>query len=251
MPIARILFALLLVAGGAARADEWADQRLRDGNAAYKDGRFAEAVACYEEIRAKGISSPVLDYNLGNARYRLGDLGRAMASYRRALREAPRDNDLRANIAFVRERTLDRALVPSRFPLLEVAPGLARLMTWREWLILAEIIYALALVLLGLFLLRPGLRPRLRTPLQSGLVLLVVILVLFSSALHDQALARTACIVQGEVPVRSGPGTRFTEEFVLHQGTVARLRREADGWALLELSRELQGWVPIESVEEI
>lgn len=248
---AALALALFLLAASAALADPRADALFREGNAAYREGRFVEAVDRYSQVRSLGLTSGPLEYNLGNAHYRLGAIGKATACYRRALRSLPRDGDLRANLSFVEARTIDQTLAPSRLALLDVPSRLASRLTWREWLVAGEIAYGAALALATLFLFRPSLRPRLRTPLQGALVVFGLALLLFLAAVRDQAIDRRGCVIAGEVPVRSGPGPRFTEEFVLHQGTVGRLLRSTEGWTLLRISPELEGWVPSTAIEEI
>ena len=46
-----------------------------------------------------GLESGELHYNLGNAWFRLGELGPAILHYERARRSMPRDDDLAANLA--------------------------------------------------------------------------------------------------------------------------------------------------------
>ncbi|MBM3321202.1 MAG: tetratricopeptide repeat protein [Candidatus Eisenbacteria bacterium] len=243
--------AALLLLASMALASENADALFVDGNKAYREERFAEAVALYERARAQGVAGGALYYNLGNAHFRTGDIGRARANYERARRFIPRDADLRANLDFLRGRMLDRAMVPAEFPLLQLLGGLAAFLTWREWLFLAEIGYALFLLAVGAHLLRPSLRARTRGPLQAGAVLLVLLLLLLGRALQDQVHTRRACVLPGEIAVRSGPGTSFTEEFSLHQGTVLRLEREAEGWAFVSITPDLKGWLPSDALEKI
>jgi tetratricopeptide (TPR) repeat protein len=243
--------AALLLLTTAALPSESPSDLFVDGNRAYREERFAEAVALYEQARACGVEGGALYYNLGNAYFRTGDIGRAMANYERARRFIPRDADLRANLDFLKGRTLDRAMVPAEFPLLQLLGGLAAFLTWREWLILAEIGYAIFLLAAGAYLLRPSLRARTRAPLQAAAVLLVLLLLLFGRALQDQVYMRRASVLPGEIAVRSGPGTSFTEEFSLHQGTVLRMEREAEGWAFVSITPDLKGWLPSEALEEI
>lgn len=60
---------------------------------------FAAAAACYEELRQHGLANPRLLGNQGNACLLAGDLPHAVLAYRRGLRLAPRDPDLRRGLA--------------------------------------------------------------------------------------------------------------------------------------------------------
>src|SRR5262249_60434838 len=49
-------------------------------------GYYQQAIAGYEQLVAAGIHNAKLYYNLGNAYFRLNDLGHAILHYRRGLR---------------------------------------------------------------------------------------------------------------------------------------------------------------------
>src|SRR5262245_15874464 len=89
-------------------ADLWPqDSRFDEGNRLYQAGNYSESLKRYEEIVADGYEAPALYYNIGNAQFKLGHLGQAIVSYERALRLAPRDADVRANLDLARSMTAD------------------------------------------------------------------------------------------------------------------------------------------------
>jgi hypothetical protein len=70
-----ILFAVqfFLVIQGKVNAQSDDDYvNIKKANKAYVDEKYDSAVAIYEKIIAKGYIAPELNYNLGNAYYRLG-----------------------------------------------------------------------------------------------------------------------------------------------------------------------------------
>ena len=112
--------ALLLVACGSA---PFAAQEafFEEGNRLYQEGDFAGAVELYERILESGVESGELHYNLGNAWFRLGEIGPAVLHYERARRMMPRDDDLRANLELARSLTVDEITPLPGFWLLRVA----------------------------------------------------------------------------------------------------------------------------------
>ena len=66
------------------------------------------AVAAYEELDRQGLVSADLYFNLGDAYYRQGDLGRAIWSFERAAALDPDDEDVRYNLTQAR-KLADRA----------------------------------------------------------------------------------------------------------------------------------------------
>jgi tetratricopeptide (TPR) repeat protein len=101
----RIIFCIGLFLAGlpwTARGGTPAN-RAAQGDAAYQAGDYESAVAAYGAVLEQGYHSASLHYNLGNAWYRLGRPGLAILHYERALLRAPRDPDVRHNLALARQ----------------------------------------------------------------------------------------------------------------------------------------------------
>ncbi len=75
-------------------------------NAAYADGRYEEAAAGYEALLAE-TPDATLYYNLGNARFKQGELAQAILNYERALRLRPNYADAKYNLAFAQNKITD------------------------------------------------------------------------------------------------------------------------------------------------
>ena len=68
--------------------------QVAEGNRLYEAGQFVEAAALYQALADAGAEDGTLYYNLGNACFKAGDLGRAILNYRRAQALLPRDPDV-------------------------------------------------------------------------------------------------------------------------------------------------------------
>ena len=66
---------------------------------------FRQAGDKFQAVVDAGIDNGKLYYNLGNTHLRLGEIGAAIADYRRAQRLTPDDQRLRANLRFARSLT--------------------------------------------------------------------------------------------------------------------------------------------------
>ena len=75
-------------------------------NAAYADGRYDEAVTIYQSLLDEQPNA-TLYYNLGNARFKQGELAQAILNYERALRLKPNYKDAKYNLAFAQSRIVD------------------------------------------------------------------------------------------------------------------------------------------------
>ncbi len=211
--------------------------------AAYEAGRVAEARDAYARLAAAGTRTPALCYNLGNACWRLGERGRAVLWYERARRLAPRDEDIRFNLALARAALGGEA--GSAWELVD------RLVTPRE--------LAWAVVLLawrggggaGGARGRGGPAAEWRGRLTAGVAALAAASALLAA--RGQDLDRPwGVVVRPGVEVRSGPGDQFTVGFTVPEGRRTLLLNRRPGWAEIGVPREsLKGWVPEEAVERL
>src|SRR5205809_228796 len=69
-----------------------------EANRLYEQGKYPEAIALYQAILKTGRSSSAVWYNLGNACFKHGELGRAICFYLKARALSPRDADIQANL---------------------------------------------------------------------------------------------------------------------------------------------------------
>src|SRR5262249_51780115 len=133
-------------AGALAAGSEGPSALFIRANGLYGDEHYADAAAVYEQIIARGVESGAVDFNLGNAHVKAGDVGRAVLAYERARRLLPAAPALAATPRFARalahdpvEPSLVERLV---FPLAgRATTGALALATaacwWAAWLGLA------------------------------------------------------------------------------------------------------------------
>ncbi len=107
------LLLALFFAGNLFAADVASD--FNSANKLYAQGKFSDAATAYEKILQTGVQSPALLFNAGNAEFKAGHLGKAIAAYRQASLLSPRDAELRANLAFVRNQVQGATVRESRW----------------------------------------------------------------------------------------------------------------------------------------
>ena len=257
----RIILALVLQTGLAIavalplHADSPADtDAMTASNELYDAGRYAESTQVYEQIVDQGYRDSALYYNLGNAYYKQGDLGRAILNYVRAEKLAPRDADVRANLEVARSQTIDLPGSDEQIVLIRLVVAAQARLTTNE---LAAATLALWLLLaLPLAIVLYGKAERLRRAASYAAVVLGLVLVMGAISLSGRVYAESSrqrvVVVAEAVDVVSGPGTQYVTEFTLHAGTEARLLETRGSWARVALPEGgLQGWVPAGAVEEV
>jgi len=198
-------------------------------------GNFAEAETDLVQALGAGGRHPAVYHALGNASWRAGEVGRAIAAWERGRELAPRDGDLVANLDKARKQITDR---------IDPAPRATPFFWQKEvsaresgLLASALLTFALGVVLLG----------RVRT-ISSGLRTAGWI-ALFGSALlalstADALRNRNGAIVVAEsVTARSAVGAAGVDLFVLHEGSEVRVLDESADMSLVGLPDERKGWI--------
>ncbi|MBI4375603.1 MAG: tetratricopeptide repeat protein [Elusimicrobia bacterium] len=214
----------------------------------YDSGDYRAAAGLFQDLVAKNPSDPILRYNLGNAHFKSGALGPAIASYQRAFDRLPRDPDIRHNLEFALNKAGEQ-LVPSGIP-----PILFRLFWWfskRELAGLHWIAAWLALLLGGLSLYRRDLRPRLGRPAAACLAFWAIF-GLWWLARRNLDPRPMGVIVRPTAELRSGPGERFSVSFTAPEGRRAQILSQEGDWLEIGLIQEgVKGWIAASSIEPI
>jgi hypothetical protein len=218
-------------------------------NTAYEGGDYARAVELYESLLAHGFENGHLHFNLGNAYLRNGDLGRAIAAYRRAQVFLPRDQDVRANLDFARKSAKDALRPPAPDPVFST------LIFWHYGLSRTELAVAVVVVNLLLWTVLILRLFRRESEVLRWVFMALVLLVLAtvgSLGVHYLWPREVAVIIPQEIEVRSGTNVRDVVLFKLHAGTEVRLVDRLEGSIRIALPEEGQGgWIEEEHAEVV
>jgi tetratricopeptide (TPR) repeat protein len=241
-------FALLAVLAllGPGRAGAQAEI-FEQGNQLYVAGDYDGAVAAYETVLGAGFESAALHYNLGNAYFKTGDLGRSILAWERARAVAPSDPDVLANLELARSLTADAVEPLPRFWLVSAVAWWIDLLP--RGLLIA--IVATAWVAAGAGLSARILARRDDVRRVAGWVAIAggVVVVILGTNLYVRELgagrAERGVILADEVPVRSAPADQDDLTlFEIHEGTRVRIDQRAGDWAEIVLEDGKVGWVP-------
>lgn len=219
-------------------------------NAAYAEGRYEEAATAYQALIDEQPDA-VLYYNLGNARFKQGELAQAILNYERALRLQPNHKDAQYNLAFAQSKITDN-IVEQDFFLSAWARTVRNSLNEQTWLILSICLFILALTGLLLFLL--GREAWLRkTAFHIAWLALIFSLIagLNAASLHKRdTLRNEAIITQGVVNGKSSPDRSGTDLFTIHEGTKVTIRETLGEWANIRVGN-YEGWVRLQTLERI
>ncbi|MDX1313866.1 MAG: tetratricopeptide repeat protein, partial [Eudoraea sp.] len=83
------------------------EARFDSATVAYNKGDYEKAIAYYKEILGEGKHSAALYYNLGNSFYKLNQIAPSIYYYEKALLLAPNDPEIKNNLVYAQNMTLD------------------------------------------------------------------------------------------------------------------------------------------------
>lgn len=239
---------LLAVSTGPARAGAAAPQSVVEwvngAEAAYEAGRYEEALDLYRRALASGWISSSLYYNLGCASYKAGRIGWAVAYLEEARRLAPRDPSIRHNLGIATSRSRDRFAEEDPSGLLDLLAGVLDAYAPSDAVRVLLVLFWIGAALLAVrWLVRGGVRRWARGALLliGVLILLGIVGILLKA--YQVSSAPSGVIVVEEARVLSGPRDGETVQFVLHEGTLLYLGREAGEWREVWLSEQMRGWL--------
>ena len=211
----------------------------QEASTAYDQGQYDLAIQRYEQLIREDVVAPAVFYNLGNAYYRDGHLGPAIANYERALQLNPGYRAARDNLASaVQEirRNLERPQ-PSEWE--------TSLLFWHYGLSLSTSLW-LAVSIWCLFWVLLALRRWRPLPYARGVAAGAALLALAFSA---SAWSKThpiplAVASRSVVVVRYLPQEQEPARFELYEGDRVRVEDEKNAWILVETASGERGWAP-------
>lgn len=236
------LLACLPRFAAAQPSGEWpaarAQQTFLEAGQAYDQGRLADAVRAYETLREHGLRFQELFYNLGNAYFRQGDLGRAIVNYRRAWVMDPGDPDTQANLRYA----LQTAGIPEpAFPWME---RLLLRVNRERWQRVAGAAWWLAAGLAGAYLWSRA-RPAWMAKLAAAL-LAVMLVAICGLVAWDRLCRAPEIVVTGKgCEALFAPLSGSTAHFALPEGSIGRVVKHSGNWVRIASGGQ-EGWIQAE-----
>lgn len=213
---------------------------------------YRRAAADFEALVASGVRNASLEYNLGNTYFRLGDTGRAVLHFRRALRLDPRHADTTANLEYVRQRVKPSLAPPGGQGLTD------RLLFWRYNTSRGQRFWTAAILSAAGWLLLLLARWRWQSGLLLAAALVSIGLGLANAGLiflelREERIEPAAVLVRGEHILRRGRGEAYepARSEPLGPGIELRVLEQRADWVRVRLRNGETGWLPAISVERI
>lgn len=224
---------------------------------AFRDKDYKESIALYEEIIAQGLQdmkvSAQLYYNLGNAYFRDNQLGKAILYYERALLLNPGDGDIRHNLKFAQNRTVDRIENTANLFLANWFNGVRNMYSSNQWAKIGILFFILFLACVGVYLFLNTLWAR-KSAFYAGILFFFLVITsnIFSFSQKKERIRRdTAIVMVGASTVNASPDANSSQLFELHEGTKVKIRNSDNNWYEIQIADGSVGWVKQQDVEVI
>lgn len=252
IPVISALLVLILFSSSVF-SQEAKDEKFRQGSDYFTSGNYDRALEQWLDLYKTGYRSAELEYNIGNAYFKINNIPGAILFYERAILLKPADEDINYNLQIARTLVTDRfEEIPELF-FVRWYNFVSLIFSSNSWATISIITFISCLFFLSVYFYSS--RYRLKV-IGFWLALLLLIISFFSitfsfrnkTLVHE---SQKAIIFSPLVNGKSSPDNSGTDLFILHEGTKVSVEDEVGEWLEIRLSDGNKGWIPSNSLEII
>jgi len=243
--ITRLLYSImfLVIVSSATANAQSPDDLFRQGNELFEAKEYDSAIAVYGAIVSKGLESAPLYFNLGNAYFRNGDLGRAILYYHRAKKLNPDDDDIIGNLEFARRFT---SVQMEGVKLNPISSLFGSLVEPYQLNTLAWVTSAFFILLFVFLTIRFGLNIRglvVRSGITVTLIVVIALFLLTTVKYENDYRTEMAVVIADEAIVRTGPSLLSDKELDAVPGLVVEILDETGEFYNVLFENKRRGWI--------
>lgn len=247
------LFIILLTVCFSTYGFTQNNESFEKANALYNEGKFAEAIDTYKSILDTSVHSSELYFNLGNAHYKLNNIGPSIYYYEKALQLNPNDEEIKNNLSFAQNMTIDAIDKVPEVGFTRIINNIvntATADTWAKVAITGVILFVLLFLLYHFSYATVRKRIAFIVSVVSLLIAGFSVLMAFQKHRLDNN-DNPAIVFAQESKVKADPNQKSEEVFRLHEGTKVQVLETYDDWHKIELSDKSTGWIPSKDIKII
>jgi tetratricopeptide (TPR) repeat protein len=251
----RYILSLIFISLFAAEAasQQTNQEKFNQGVTLFSSANYKEALQLWTDIYNTGYRSANLNYNIGNAYFKLNDIPDALLFYERAYLLSPADENINYNLQIARTLIVDRFQEIPEIFFVKWYNFISLLLSSNSWAIVSLAGFLLCLSLLSVYIYSS--RYRLKV---IGFWFAIFFFFLsassFAFSLRNKSLvydSHKAIIFSPLVNGKSSPDNSGTDLFVLHDGTRVTIEDKVGEWYEVRLSDGNKGWIPVNSLNII
>lgn len=224
-----------------------------EANTFYNNGKYTEAIQKYESVLSSGQHSADLYFNLGNAHYKLNHIAPSIYYYEKALQLAPNDEEVKNNLVFAKNMTIDAIDTVPEIGLSKFVRKAINTFSFDVWAIISVALMILFVVLFLMYYFTHLTNKKRITFIAS---LASIFFACLSLAFAFQKFAmdkkdKPAIVFAQEAQVRTDPNLSGEESFRLHEGTKVQVLDTISSWNQIQLTDGKTGWIMSEEIKEL
>ncbi|OUS01443.1 ion channel protein [Flavobacteriales bacterium 33_180_T64] len=214
-------------------------------NSLYTEGNYTEAIEEYNAILETDVHSADLYFNIANAHYKLNHIAPSIYYYEKALLLRPNDEDIKNNIAYARNMTIDAIDILPEVGFSRLIKNVTNTTSFDNWAKLA-VGLVFAFVILFLIYYFSLSTSKKRIAFISSIACLFLSSIAVTLAFNKYKLVESdqpAIVFAQEAQIKSEPNLRSSEAFKLHEGTKVQIIDTIKNWKEIRITDGKTGWV--------
>jgi hypothetical protein len=248
-----LLLIVLIIPVFESFAQESQNEKFEKAANLYSSGKYNEALEEWMSVYNTGTRSAALEYNIGNAFFKMNNTPGAILFYERALLLKPADEDIQYNLQIARTLVVDKFVeIPELF-FVRWYNFLSLTLSSNSWSEISAITFILFLGALSIYIYSSRYRYKV-IGFWTAILLLFLSVMSISFSIRNKNLvlnSHKAIIFSPSVNGKSSPDNSGTDLFVLHEGSKVTINDQVGDWYEIRLSDGNKGWVPVNSLEKI
>lgn len=244
-----LIFSLVSIGIYSQASTTKAEMAFENGNKAYLEESYDNAISFYQSVLAEGVHSKELYLNLGNAYYKKGETASSILYYERGLLHFKNDSDLLTNLRFAENQRIDKI---EALPLTITQQLYTLFSTWlsaSNWGILGLV----ALIIFAVLRIIKAYQPFRLSVLFSSLTIVISILCILISLFlsYQRNQLKYAIVFESSIPVYSDPKAGSSILFELHEGTKVQQTGSFDSFENIRIANGQSGWIQATAIRKI
>lgn len=217
----------------------------------YNKGEYEKAIGFYEQILDNNQHSSELYFNLGNAYYKLGEIGPSIYYYEKALLLKPNDREIKNNLGYANNMKLDAIEEMPETALTSIYKTVVNFLSFEQWAYLGVgMVFLFVFGYIVYYFLYNATQKRIAfISSVLGLIFAVVAVAFAYFQYNEYKKDNPAIIFAREIAVTSEPNERSERLFTLHEGTKVNVLEKLGDWQKVKIADGQTGWLLSENLK--
>lgn len=246
------LLLLQLLTGITLPAQDNPQQQFDKANQLYRQGRYTEAAARYQQLQDLGYHPEALFFNAGNAYYKANRIGQAVYNYEKALQLSPGNDAIEHNLALANQKVNSYV---DDLPLVFFQRWWLQLKHLHQpngWAVISLVLFWLLTAGILIYRYAHGFK---KAWLRWGNYTLGALFVLYlimaadtwwSSSRHD-----TGIIMNSSIKVKAAPDDNSKDMFEIQEGMKVKIDDATKDFCKIVLADGKAGWISCNFIKRL